>query len=180
MGRTKRARRQLNRPPVIASPDSARGLVAPSLARGAILLVWIALLYAPSLENGFTYDDPSIVNDASELLRAPGSSARLFSPDYFRLSGESTFRPIVTLTYIVDWQIGGGNAWAFHLHSMLWHLLTVGCLIVLLPRLGAGPFTQYVVAAIYGVHPALTEAVDAIAFREDVLVVAFGLLGLLR
>jgi protein O-mannosyl-transferase len=178
MGRTKRARRQLNPSPVIASPDSAwLRRNRPWLA--ALLLAWIAFLYAPSLENGFTYDDPSIVNDASDLLSNPRLAARLFSPDYFRLSGESTFRPIVTLTYMVDWQIGGGKAWAFHLHSVLWHLLTVGCLIVLLPRLGAGPFAQFAVAAIYGVHPALTEAVDAIAFREDVLVVAFGLLGLL-
>ena len=178
MGRTKRARRQPHRPPAVASPDAAwPGRARPWLA--AILLVWIALLYSPSFENGFTYDDPSVVTDASELLSQPRLAGRLFSTDYFRLSGESTFRPIVTLTYVVDWQIGGGKAWAFHLHSVLWHLLTVGCLIVLLPRLGAGPFVQFAIAAIYGVHPALTEAVDAIAFREDVLVVAFGLLGLL-
>ena len=45
--------------------------------------------------------------------------------------------------------------------------------------LAPAPFVSSRAAAIYGVHPALTEAVDAIAFREDVLVVAFGLLGLL-
>lgn len=178
MGRTKRARRQPLRPPATASRDSAW----PVRTRGwlaAVLLVWIALVYAPSLGNGFTYDDPSIVEDASELLSNPRLVGRLFSADYFRLSGEATFRPVVTLTYLLDWQIGGGQAWAFHLQSLLWHLVTVGCLIVLLPRLGATPFVQYVAAAMYGVHPALTEAVDAIAFREDTLVVAFGLLGLL-
>jgi tetratricopeptide (TPR) repeat protein len=146
---------------------------------GAVLLVLTALVYAPSLRNGFTYDDPSVVTEASELLSHPGLAGRVFTPDYFRLSGESTFRPTVTFTYIVDWQVGGGRAWAFHLQSVLWHLLTVGCLFVLLPRLGAGPFVRYGVAAIYAVHPALTEAVEGIAFREDVLVTAFGLLGLL-
>jgi Flp pilus assembly protein TadD len=176
MSRTKRARRHAER----SLPLSSEPVRAPRLPRwfGVALLALTALVYAPSLGNGFTYDDPSVVSDASELLSHPRLAVRLFTPDYFTLSGESTFRPIVTLTYILDWQVGGGQAWAFHLQSLLWHLFTVGCLVVLLSRLGAGPFVAAATSAIYAVHPALTEAVDAIAFREDVLATAFGVLGL--
>lgn len=145
----------------------------------ALLLVWIAVVYAPSIRNGFTYDDPSVIAESSELLSQPGLAGRLFSADYFRLSNESTYRPVVTLTYIVDWQISGGAPWMFHVQNVLWHLLAVGCLLILLRRLGASDFVRYASAALYGVHPALTEAVDAVAFREDVLVTAFGLIGLL-
>jgi Tfp pilus assembly protein PilF len=141
--------------------------------------VWIALLYAPSLKNGFTYDDGKVITGASALLSHPSQLARLFSTDYFLLSKESTFRPVVTLTYIGDWQIGAGSPWVFHLQSLLWHLVAVGCLLGLLKRLGASAGVRYASAAFYGVHPVLTEAVDGIGFREDVLVTAFGLLALL-
>ena len=66
----------------------------------------------------------------------------------------------------------------FHLQNLLWHLAAVGCLLMVLRRIGTSAPVRYVTATIYGVHPVLTEAVDAIAFREDVLVTAFGLLGI--
>jgi tetratricopeptide (TPR) repeat protein len=177
MSRTKRARRSVARSVPTSLEPGQPGRWSRWL--GAALLALTALVYAPSLGNGFTFDDPSVVTEASELLSRPALAGRVFTPDYFRLSGESTFRPTVTFTYIVDWQVGGGRAWAFHLQNVLWHVLTVGCLFVLLPRLGAGFFVRSAVAAIYAVHPALTEAVEGIAFREDVLVTALGLLGLL-
>jgi hypothetical protein len=144
----------------------------------ALLLVWVALVYAPSITNGFTYDDPSVIAEASQLLSDPARAGRLFSQDYFRLSNESTYRPFVTLTYMLDWQLGGGAAWAFHVQSVLWHLVAVGALLSLLRRLQLSDPLRFTTGALYGVHPALTEAVNAIAFREDVLVTACGLVGL--
>lgn len=141
-------------------------------------LLVVAALYVPSLSNGFTFDDPSVIADVSDFLSDPGQLSSLASRDYFRVSGESTYRPVVTLTYMLDWQIGGGSASAFHLQSLFWHLVAVGCLGLLLRRMGADDAISVLAPAIYGLHPALTEAVDAIAFREDVLVTAFGLLGL--
>ena len=177
MSRTKRSRRKTQHT-VSASPEAGRsGRLFPWA--GAALLLLTGLVYAPTLRNGFTYDDPSVVTEAAELLSQPRLVPRLLTSDYFLLSGESTYRPTVTLTYILDWQIGAGSAWAFHLQSVLWHVLTVGCLFVLLARLRADRFVQFAVAALYAVHPASSEAVEAIAFREDVLVTAFGLLGLL-
>ena len=131
------------------------------------------------MRNGFTYDDGKVISRASALLGHPSLVTHFFSSEYFRLSNESTYRPVVTLTYMVDWQIGAGSPWVFHLQSLLWHVAATGCLLLLLKRLGASATVRYASAAFYGVHPALTEAVDAIAFREDVLVTAFGLMGLL-
>ncbi|MCC7010758.1 MAG: tetratricopeptide repeat protein [Acidobacteria bacterium] len=171
--RRRRAREQPAAPRDVFSPQPVRRWPA------ALLLIWIALVYSPSLSNGFTYDDPDVVTLASGLLSDPGQIGRLFSSDYFRLSNESTYRPFVTFTYMVDWQVGGGRPWAFHLHSVLWHLVAVSCLVALLRRLGASDGFRYASAGLYGVHPAVTEAVDAVAFREDVLVTALGLVTLL-
>lgn len=151
----------------------------PRWSYAVAALVFVALVYLPSLANGFTYDDPTVIADASRLLSDPSLLGRLFTIDYFRLSGESTYRPMVTLTYLVDWQVGGGAPWAFHLHSLAWHLVATAGLLTLIGRLGARPGTAAIAAALYGVHPALTEAVDAVAFREDVLVTALVVLATL-
>src|SRR5207344_203750 len=110
--------------------------------------------------NGFTYDDGKVISSASALLGHPSLVTHVFSSEYFRLSNESTYRPVVTLTYMVDWQIGAGSPWVFHLQSLLWHIVATGCLLLLLKRLGASATVRYASAVFYGVHPALTEAVD--------------------
>jgi tetratricopeptide (TPR) repeat protein len=143
----------------------------------ALILALVAAIYLPSLTNGFTYDDDAVVPGVASLLNRPGAVHRFLSKDYF-FSGELTYRPIVTLTYVLDWKLGGGTPFAFHVQSLVWQLIAVGCPLVLLKRSGVSPFVRYGAAALYGVHPVLTEAIDSIAFREDVLVTALGLLGL--
>src|ERR1043165_9644255 len=99
--------------------------------RSSLLLAAIAAVYATSLSNGFTFDDPSVIQEAGGFLAHPNLSA-FFSTEYFQRSGESTYRPIVTLSYVLDWHIGGGAAWAFHLQSLFWHLVAVGAMLILL------------------------------------------------
>jgi tetratricopeptide (TPR) repeat protein len=142
----------------------------------ALVLGLVALVYLPALSNGFVYDDSTVLPGITNFLARPGPLHRFVSTDYF-FSNELTYRPIVTLTYLIDWRAGGGP-FVFHLQNLLWHLVAVGCLLVVLQRIGTSALVRYVTATIYGVHPVLTEAVDAIAFREDVLVTAFGLLGI--
>ena len=145
----------------------------------ALLLVVVVLLaYAPSLSNGFSFDDADVITGAADLLNDPAAIGKLASRDYFRLSLESTYRPLVTLSYMIDWQLGGGAPWVFHAQSVLWHLVSVVCFLTLLTRLGAGLAVAGLAAALYGLHPAITEAVDGASFREDLLVTAFGLLSI--
>jgi hypothetical protein len=147
--------------------------------------MWLALLaiafiaYVPALRNGFSYDDRTVISDADHLLSHLSLAPRLLSPDYFALSGESSYRPTVTLTYMIDRSLGGGAAWVFHLDSVAWHVAAVGFVFALLLRLHAGAGPAGVIALLFAVHPALTEAVDSVSFREDVLSTALGLAALL-
>ena len=147
--------------------------------------MWLALLaiafvvYLPSLWNGFSYDDRTVITDADHLLSHLSLAPKLLSSDYFALSGEASYRPAVTLTYMIDRNLGGGAAWAFHLDSLVWHVVAVGLVFALLLRLRAGSWQAGAVALLFAVHPALTEAVDSVSFREDVLSTALGVAALL-
>jgi tetratricopeptide (TPR) repeat protein len=174
MARTRERRTSTPDLPSRAAPDVRR----PRLLVDCLVVLWVGLLYFPTLSNGFTYDDPVVVRDAADFLSHPSLLPRLFTSEYFQLSNEATYRPFVTVTYLIDWQMGAGSAAAFHAQNVLWHLVAVGALLTLLRQLGAGVFVAPIAAVIYGVHPAVSEAVEAVAFREDVLVTALSLLGL--
>jgi len=141
----------------------------------AVVAVIVAVAYLPSLGNGFAFDDRFAVQDAAHLLSQPSLFGRLFSVEYFALSGEATWRPVVTASYMLDWQVGGGAPLAFHLQSLLWHLLACVLVVKLFAGMQCGVRVAAGAALLFGLHPLATEAVDAIAFREDVQCTALGL-----
>jgi hypothetical protein len=143
------------------------------------LLAVAAVAYLPALWNGFSFDDRVVITDADYLLSHLSLAPRLLSSEYFALSGESTYRPTLTLTYMVDRNLGGGAPWMFHLQSVAWHVVAVALVFALLLRMRAGFQAAGAIALLFAVHPALTEAVDNVSFREDVLYTALGLASLL-
>jgi hypothetical protein len=170
------------RPKVKLKPTSRQQVPVEKPAPRAM---WIALAaiafvaYVPALRNGLTFDDRGTVADSDYLLSHLSLAPKLLTSDYFKLSGEGTYRPVVTLTYMIDRNLGGGAPWMFHLDSVLWHVATVTLVFALLLRLRAGFQAAGAIALLFAVHPALTEAVDNVSFREDVLYTALGLAALL-
>jgi len=62
--------------------------------RGAAALVAavVAVAFARSLANGFTYDEPLVIVQAQNFLRSTDFGA-LVTRDYFRATLEGTWRP---------------------------------------------------------------------------------------
>ncbi len=135
----------------------------------------VGVVYLPSLGNGFAFDDHFVIEGASGLLSQPSLFTRLFSAEYFALSGEATWRPFVTASYMFDWQVGGGAPLAFHLQNLLWHVLACVLVVRLFSCLSGSVRVAGAAALLFGLHPLATEAVDAVAFREDVQCTALGL-----
>lgn len=123
--------------------------------------------------NGFTYDDYLVIADNPHLGR-PGLAEACFSERYFAVSGEATYRPVVTLAYAFLVRIGGTSPAVFHAASLVFHLLTVVWVVLLGRYLGLGAWALAAGAA-FAVHPMLSEAVCGIAFMEDLLAACFGL-----
>lgn len=150
----------------------------------AILLIAMVsmIIYANTLKNGFVYDDRySIVNN--DLIKDFGNWPKLLTKDYFNLSGEMSYRPIVTLTYFFDYALFGMNPWGYHLINTLLHTIN-GALVYMFIALIMPPTTisykllpvnclQLLISLLFVTHPILTEAVNAVSFREDLLAFLF-------
>ena len=150
-----------------------------------LIVILCLVAYFNSLFNQFTYDDNVIIVD-NYLFRNLENLPRLFGSAYFNYAQELTYRPIVTISYLVDYVIWGLRPFGYHLTNLLLHILTAitvySLLKIIVRDAYMRPLRNYIAfwgAILFSVHPVNTEAVNAIAFREDLIATLFYLLGLL-
>lgn len=146
-------------------------------AAAAALLALAAFLYAPSLDNPlFLWDDRYLI-EQNPLLERPDAFAKLFSRDYFMQKYELSYRPIGTLSLLINYRIHGTDAAGYRavnaaLLGVCGALLYALC-AMLLERRPRGAAAAMLGAALFIAHPAHTETVNGITFREDLLCLAF-------
>ena len=143
------------------------------LAAAGLILLAVLLAYGNTLANGFVWDDHALILQ-DERLRSDGLVGEIFSHDFFAHSDDQVkygyYRPLVTLSYLLDMTLWGVDPAGFHATNLMLHLAC--CLLVfalgrvLLPESRAGPLAA---ALIFAVHPVHTESVAWIAGRTDLL-----------
>jgi len=153
----------------------------PALACAAASLAG-GLVYLNALHNPFIYDDFHMVVDNPSLLHP------------FDLRGLVLYRatrPLVNVSYAIDRALWGPAPFGFHVTSVILHMVNV-VLLFCLARLLAEDRRQrkpttapdpdvvaLVAAALFAVHPMMTEAVGYISGRTEVLCATFFLAALL-
>ncbi len=143
------------------------------------------ITFSNTIRNGFVYDDFSVIAE-NPRVKYIQNIKHIFNLNYFKILdkgkqpafGESSYRPVVTATYFLDAFLWKGKSWGCHISNFLLHVLNTLLLYSVLLRLLNSKKIPFLSALIFAVHPAVTEAVNAIAFREELLVVLFCLLSL--
>ena len=132
-------------------------------------------VYANALHNPFAYDDYRTVvdNGSLETLASPGAI----------LLYEIT-RPLTNASYAIDRAIWGASPFGFHLTNVVLHMVNVALLFVIAwilvgdrraagvsarPPIGDRAIVAFAAAALFAVHPLMTQAVGYISARPDVL-----------
>lgn len=146
-----------------------------------------ALPYITGLQHGFVFDDHGVIVENGFLNQRNAWFRALTLRTMFDRRIVDSGRPAVILTYLADRAIWGARPFGYHLTNVIGHV----CVVVLVffgahsllrtvpPRAPHAPaFTTFAAAILFGLHPALAEAVQIPAFREDILVTA-GLLAYL-
>lgn len=162
----------------VPEPDIGdSGISANHLLPITILVLVSLVVYFNSLTNGFVYDDYATIVE-NKYIQHPGKSLpALFSRSYFNIaSGERSYRPVATLSYYLIYSIGELNATYYHLFSVLLHALNVILVYLLANRIIKNRYSAVIAGLLFACHPALSEAVDAISYNEDLLAAAFFLL----
>ncbi len=117
--------------------------------------------YSNSLGNPFLRDDIPHIAD-NDFVRSP-APAKLFSAEYFLLSGAVAYRPAVTAARFAEYRLWGLNPAAWRFFNLLLHAANAVLLFLIVLRLGGAPFAAAAAAALFLLHPAHTEALNYIS-----------------
>lgn len=155
--------------------------IRPGLLLAPSLLI-IAAAYSNALDVSFMWDDHTlIVNNPAAHQLTPLSAffgRSFWAHPFSEGTSQGYFRPLVALSFAVDWAMGAGSPVTFHLTNVLAHVLACGLVFAVAMRLGATALAAVVVTLGFGLFPRLTESVTWVVGRTDVLAAMFGLLAL--
>ncbi len=153
------------------------------LWRLALLWALVLAAYSNSFDAGFVYDNESAILGDARVHEATLHNARRILTESYWVNQPTTdlYRPVTTLSYLLNYAVlgNGANPAGYHWINLILHLANVSLVYALgIMTLGA-PVAALALAAIWGLHPLLTEGVTNVVGRADLLA-AFGiLLGLL-
>src|ERR1035438_9476131 len=149
-----------------------------------LLALWALTLlaYSNSFRGGLIYDSSrAILRDPRIREVTSANSQLILTQFYWYNSPNGLYRPLTTFSYLFNYAILGdgtrpaGYHWLnFGIHAVNVSLVFVLALLLLE---GAGP--AFAVAAIWSLHPILTESVTNVAGRADLLAACGVLAGLL-
>src|SRR5580658_1330169 len=146
---------------------------APVISKSLIVTVCCALavsgllVYAQTFHFGFVLlDDDKYVSE-NPALKAGLSGVGIAWA--FTTYASANWHPFTWISYLLDAQLFGINAGAFHAVNVIFHLASAILLFLALVRMTGRPFRCALVAALFVLHPLHVESVAWISERKDVL-----------
>lgn len=143
------------------------------------LLLLTAAAYSNSFRAGFALDNRALLLEDPRIREASGPNvALIFDHSYWWPAGEAgLYRPLTTLSFLFNYAILGDadRPGGYHWINLLLHSANVLLVFALGLRLLRSPPAAWFAAALWAVHPVLTESVTNIAGRADLLA-GFGVL----
>jgi protein O-mannosyl-transferase len=122
-----------------------------------------------SIGHDFTYDDRYVIM-MNERVHSLRGFWRFFAQSYWPPKyGGDGYRPMVILLFTLQWVVGGGAAWVFHLTNILLAVATALAVywmaLALLPPAGA-----WLAAALFAVHPVHVEVTGNMVGQAELMV----------
>lgn len=146
-----------------------------------LLLGLTVAVFAPTLVAGFVWDDEVLLSHNTQL-RGDGAWRAALTADFWASSTPTDvvpgyWRPLVKLSHVALWRVGGGAAWPFHLFNLLLHLASVALAFRWLrARSSEGDgLAALLGAAVFALHPSRFEVVPWASCSTDLLMSAFAL-----
>jgi tetratricopeptide (TPR) repeat protein len=144
----------------------------------AALVLVVLIAYSNSSGGLLLLDNERIILKDTRIRAATFENVQsILTQPYWQMVLGGLYRPLTTLSYLFNYAMleNGANAAAYHWVNLLLHLLNVGLVywlgLVIFEETGAA----WLLGALWGLHPVLTESVTNVIGRADLLA-AFGVL----
>lgn len=142
--------------------------------------LWIILLgllvYIRNIFFGFVYfDDNVLVLDNLFFLKSLSNLPSTFTMEVFHVLHASAayYRPLLTISYMLDAQISGVSPIFYHLTSVVIHIVNACLIYILFNKLRIKKELSLIFSLVFVVHPILAQAVSWIPGRNDSLLALF-------
>lgn len=152
-----------------------------------LIFVLVFVLYGNSIRNNYALDDNYVTVTTPEKPNNPRIEKgikgipKLFTTHYVESGSQSfEYRPLVLVTFAIEYQLFGSNPHISHFISILLYAITCALLYKLLCRLfkNHNPIFPLLVVFLFILHPIHTEVVDNIKCRDELLCFLFGICSL--
>lgn len=150
----------------------------------AVFLLFIMggfLLYSNTFSNEFIWDDyESIVHN--KYIKDWKYFPKYFTESLVAGAGleNNYWRPLVLVSFALDYKLGQLDVFWYHLQNLFWHILATSLLYVFLRKVSLTKVKSFLVAVLFLIHPLQTEAVTYISGRADMMFMAFLFLSLIN
>ncbi|MBN1861514.1 MAG: tetratricopeptide repeat protein [Candidatus Thermoplasmatota archaeon] len=147
-----------------------------TVAFALIVLITFGIYYY-SLYGEFVWDDKDLILNHSGYLNDWKNIFSVFTKPFFGKS--PTYRPLLIVSFIIDYQMWGLQPFGFHYTNVLLHVANALLVYLLVFMLLRHASLALFASLIFATHPIQTEAVAWISGRNDVMVTLFSLLTLI-
>jgi len=134
------------------------------------------LIYAKSRSFDFVYCDDNIY--VVDNYAYNSDLANVFT-SFKKTLGATFYRPFLSISFILDAQIGELDPKVYHTTNLILHLTASLLLFFILLKLGFSEILSCLLSLFFSVHPILTPAVSWIPGRNDSLLSVFVFVSLL-
>ena len=149
----------------------------------SIISLFVAAVYIPTFSGEFILDDNPLIKNNPYIKEAHSLSSYLAQEDGITdVTGSAGnyhtgyYRPLISLSYRIDYKIWGMKAPGFRTTNLIVHLLTCLVLYHLMLLFVNDQKAALLAALLFSVHPVNTEAVSWITSRNNIFVTLFSLL----
>ena len=141
-----------------------------------ILILFPLVIYSNSLFNKFVWVDHTQIIQKEHIIQGIDGFINVFlqgMPGFSASVQGGYYRPIINLSYSIDYWIWGLNPFGFHLTNILAHTFTGFVLYFILLRILRQQSVAFLASILFLAHPIHTEAVAWVSGRADMIFTLF-------
>jgi tetratricopeptide (TPR) repeat protein len=133
-----------------------------------------AVAFGNTLSFGFVWDDHLLIG-GSHFVRSWGTLPQILTSHFWagHADWKMYYRPLINVTFLVDYQLWGLNALGYHLTNILVHLAVSLVVMWIGATLLRDWLAGLVAGLVFSLHPVHSQSVSFIAGRTDLVAALF-------